>query len=234
MNFDYMGCFDTKFEDLLAEKNAYRMRDDLFATLKLKCFPCKFSTVCFRNQNFYYSYDLLNEYFKKRFMNETKNNIKFDMEEFPSESETFELIREKLIVSVENIFDKDNVKFVTKQSNFEYKKTYRTFRTLNIYFRPEVEENVDEIIENLMKFKMINDEENCVHMICLAIDEDDEKYLHLEPIKIRNPNISDLDLQYGQNFKEFHKNLMENLLKENAHGLVLLHGAPGILFVIFF
>ena len=67
-------------------------------------------------------------------------------------------------------------------------------------------------------------------MICLGIDYDEgsiSQYLYTKPIVIRDPKISDLNLHYGDGFDRIHKQIMTALEKDEAHGLVLLHGLPG-------
>lgn len=50
---------------------------------------------------------------------------------------------------------------------------------------------------------------------------------HTEEIKIQKPEISDLDMFYGDDFSLIHKGLVDILQEKNSTGLTLFHGPAG-------
>lgn len=110
--------------------------------------------------------------------------------------------------------------------DYDVQKYHHVFESLRIYYLPEKEEAALKLLEKFNEYTMQLNTEATLNMISCT-----QCGFNLTKIKIKNPLISDLKLHYGTGFIDIHDTILTALKAENTHGLILLHGLPGILMI---
>ena len=94
---------------------------------------------------------------------------------------------------------------------------------LKIYHIPETIEQAQTLVEQLNKYTLYDVPETTIRMVC----ESTKRGCTTTSIKMRKPQIVDLDLYYGQDFSLLHRALRDLLQIKDSTGITLFHEPPG-------
>ncbi|CAF1203885.1 unnamed protein product [Didymodactylos carnosus] len=122
-----------------------------------------------------------------------------------------------------------DIRWTTDSDNpHQYKADYSDDHFLvcdciEIFYLPEHDEEARILVTNISKMTLYKSKSTILHMICKT--KQDRYYLR--NITIKKPLITDMSLNYGQQFVPVHEKIIKNLNKKDGKGIVLLHGIPG-------
>ncbi|CAF1075343.1 unnamed protein product [Adineta steineri] len=105
----------------------------------------------------------------------------------------------------------------------EDKQIFYCFSNFEIYHVPQFVERADLLLKQLSQFELYNEEKANLQMVCYS----DRLSFYLSSIKMKQPDIVDLKLQYGDEFPNIHKKLLKTLQENKSSGITMLHGSPG-------
>ena len=223
---EYLGDLNEYFSELfhknLVESEDYdnKIPAIFFFYKKYKQIPCKYEDW---SDGLFYP--RLKEILKDSYNHNSKNDIA--MYEYSFENNM------KFATTILSDLD-DGIMLLLKNGKLEEKleaalkfnytanKSYHVFVDFQIYYLPEKEEKVDNLIELLELAEMKKVTEVSLNMICR-----NSSYFYSNPITIKKPLITDLRTNYGNEFIDIHNTIINALKSEDSHGLILLHGLPG-------
>ena len=90
-------------------------------------------------------------------------------------------------------------------------------------YYPQNDAMVKEIGNRFVNMVLLQPKSSVLKLIC----RHSALGYNLHSIKVGNPRIDDLALNYGSAFVDVHQNIFKELSKKDGKGLVLLHGIPG-------
>lgn len=233
-NQDYLGILNDQahVELILGIPRLSRQRiipGLQFAYTRLNCFPCSIEVDA--DDDDYFSHELVIKMLKEKYNYEPKTSISIRKTNTVKDNEDdrlIELPNEQIMIFIDSSFrlsDAMNDKKIDKKT-----KPF-VFDSYTIYFKPENYDKMNEIVEEIDKYKLKKEKTKHINMICMErdYDEDDEltEYFSLRSMDIKDPKITDLKLHYGETFEQKNEIIMNSLSKENTSGIVLLHGLPG-------
>lgn len=197
----------------------YRIPYMFFFYKQYKTYPCKLV------YNAYFAYDSINQFLKDKFNHDKKN----DIIEYRRSAENNFIYQKSILADLENgimiLLDEGCLlKGLESLVNVKYSidNFHQVFKEIVFLYIPEKEDTINNMLKFLANIQMEKIHEASINIICNGPTD-----FYLTEIKIKKPLITDLRINYGDEFIEVH-NLITNALKSGeTHGLVLLHGLPG-------
>jgi Cdc6-like AAA superfamily ATPase len=92
-----------------------------------------------------------------------------------------------------------------------------------VFHVPQTAERAQTLLKQLSKFKLFPVTEATLQMVC----HDAQRGFYTSSIRMKKPHITDLKVNYGDDFLDIHEELLETLQEKDSTGITFLHGPPG-------
>ena len=205
---------------LLKTNETYNYPQGVFYFIKkYKKYPCIFVS---RKINVLYEFIALNIFAK--YNHDSKN----DIVEFKNREN--HIFKNSILADLENgvmirFSDGNLVDNLEPDMNLNYTESnfYHVFQKLKIFYIPESQEIVNNIISLINSAHMKEKIEESIKIISKTSSG---KY-YLSSNQSKKAVIRDFKLNYGEKFEKIHQTIINALKNEEARGLILLHGISG-------